>query len=183
MTRAVPSAAPESRAAHLLEQAEKRLKRLNALLVEAVAREQRADRDWQDAAARVSALDAEVDAAVSGQQDETARSRLEQLRRAQARAIAAERAYRDSAAATEKLRIEIQDTQAQLDAARKQYQQRAAGAASESAPAMQAAQREESRLPHPPMQDALPADNADAKETLDQTRIADLLTKRANKSS
>lgn len=175
-----PPTASEDRTAHLLELAEKRLKRLNALLAEAVAREQRADRDWQAAAARAGALDAELDAAVSGQQDETARARLEQLRRAQAKAIAAERAYRDYAAATEKLRIEIQDAQAQLDAARKEYQQRAGNAGNVPPPqsdtAMQAAQREESR-----QRQALADAESDIKDSLDQTRIADLLSRRAKK--
>ncbi|MGQ9903407.1 MAG: hypothetical protein ACUVRU_03515 [Anaerolineae bacterium] len=176
-----PPTASEDRTAHLLELAEKRLKRLNALLAEAVAREQRADRDWQAAAARAGALDAEVDAAVSGQQDETARARLEQLRRAQAKAIAAERTYRDYAAATEKLRIEIQDAQAQLDAARKQYQQRAGNVPPpQSDIAMQAAQREESRQRQAPAE--AESDIKDSlKDSLDQTRIADLLSRRAKK--
>uniref|UniRef100_UPI00404A00CC hypothetical protein n=1 Tax=Candidatus Roseilinea sp. TaxID=2838777 RepID=UPI00404A00CC len=175
-----PPTASEDRTAHLLELAEKRLKRLNALLAEAVAREQRADRDWQAAAARAGALDAEVDAAVSGQQDETARARLEQLRRAQAKAIAAERTYRDYAAATEKLRIEIQDAQAQLDAARREYQQRAGNAGNVPPPqsdtAMQAAQREESRQRQAPAEA-----ESDIEDSLDQTRIADLLSRRAKK--
>ena len=187
ITRAgLPPATPEDRAAHLLALAEERLKRLNALLAEAVAREQRADRDWQDAVARAGALDAEVGAAVSGQQDETARARLEQLRRAQAKAIAAERAYRGCAAATEKLRIEIQDTQAQLDAARKHYQQRAGNAGNIPAPqsdtALQAAQREERRQRQAPAEAGLDAgSDADAKDSLDQARIADLLSRRAKK--
>ena len=191
LTRAgLPPATPEDRVAHLLALAEERLKRLNALLAEAVAREQRADRDWQDALARAGALDAEVDAAVSGQQDETARARLEQLRRAQAKAIAAERAYHDCAAATEKLRIEIQDAQAQLDAARKHYQQRAGNAGNipppQSDTALQAAQREERRQRQAPAEAGLDVrpdagSDADAKDSLDQTRIADLLSRRAKK--
>ncbi len=182
ITRAgLPPATPEDRVAHLLEQAEQRLKRLNGLLAEAVAREQRADRDWQEAVARAGALAVEVDAAVIGRQDETARARLEQLRRAQAQALAAERAYRDYAAATEKLRIEIQDTQAQLEAARKQYQQRAGDAA--PAPVTQVAQREQSRQHHATTEAGLDAgpDRAEAKDALDQTRIADLLSRRAKK--
>lgn len=159
------------------------MKRLNALLAEAVAREQRAERDWQDAVAQAGALALKADMAMMGRQDDTARARLEQLRRAQARAMAAERAYRDCAAATEKLRIEIQDTQARLEAARRQYQQQTAGAAPASAPAMQAGQRQDSRLSRAPAQDTPPAGHADARDALDQARIADLLSKRPNKDS
>ncbi len=166
-------AKPEERVEDLLEQAEQRLKRLNALLAEAVAREQRAELDWRDAVARAGALAIEVDATVAGRQDETAR--------AQAKALAAERAYRDYAAATEKLRIQIQDTQAQLNAARKQSGQRVGDPA--PAPGTRAAQHRQSQQHHVTTQGGLDAhtDTTDAKDALDQTRIADLLTQRAKK--
>ena len=183
-------ATPEDRTARLLSQAEKRLKRLNDLLAEAIGREKRADQDWQEATARANGLDTEVDSAVRGGQDEAARARLEQLRRAQVKAIEAERMYRDYAAATEKLRIEIRDTQAQLDDARKRYQKLAEreGSASASEAAQQARrdqrkdnQHTQAQLDTREEEVAKREDNVAARDDLDQTRIADVLNRRTKK--
>lgn len=179
--------APEDRAAALLKNAQKRADRLNEQLAQAVAREKRAEQAWRDGLARATALEAEVDAAVRAGQDDTARVKLAQLNPAQVKAQQLSDSWRAYAATSEKLRIEIQDLQAQLGEARRRLEH--VGERESNAGGLEDLQRtrREQRKETAQVRDELETreeqtarreDDAAAHEELDQTRIADLLKKR-----
>jgi phage shock protein A len=177
----------EDRAAALLKTAQQRVDRLNGQLAQAVAREKRAEQDWRDGQARVTALGAEIDAAVRAGQDDAARAKLAQLNPAQIKAQQLSDSWRAYATTSEKLRIEIQDLQAQLAEARKRLER--AGERDSNAGGMEDLQqarregRKDAAQVHEEVtsreeQAARREDDATAREELDQTRIADLLKKR-----
>jgi phage shock protein A len=178
--------APEDQAAHLLKTAQQRANKLNEQLAQAVAREQRAEQDWREARARADALEAEVDTAVRNHQDEVARARLPVLNQAQTTLLQLNARWKAYAAASEKLRIEIQDLQAQLTEAQRRLQQanehrgNASGLQAPQQP--QRDQRKETaqgqnELEARERQAAHIADDASPRNELDETRIADLLKK------
>ncbi len=178
--------APEDRAARLLKTAEQRVAKLNEQLAQAVAREKRAEQDWRDARARADALEAEVNAAVRDRQDEVARAKLAQLNQAQTKLLQLNDSWKSYAATSEKLRIEMQDLQAQLGEARRRLQQ--VGDREGNAGGMEDLQqtRREQRKESEQVREELKAreeqtarreDNVAAREELDRTRIADLLKK------
>ncbi len=179
--------APEDRTARLLKTADQRVAKLNEQLAQSVAREKRAEQDWRDARARADALEAEVNAAVSGRQDEVARVKLAQLNQTQTKLLQLNDRWKSYAATTEKLRIEIQDLQAQLGEARRRLQQ--VDEREDNASGMQGLQqaRREQRKESEQVKEELKTreeqtarheDNVKAREELDQTRISDLLRKR-----
>jgi phage shock protein A len=179
--------APEDRAARLLKTAEQRTAKLNEQLALAVAREKRAEQDWRDARARADALEAEVNAAVRNGQDELARAKLTQLNQAQTKLLQLNDSWKSYAASSEKLRIEIQDLQAQLAEAHRRLQQVDKREANASGMENLQQARREQRKETAQAQDELKAreeqtarheDNVAAREDLDQARLADLLKKR-----
>jgi phage shock protein A len=178
---------PEDRAASLLKTAQQRTSRLDDQLAQAVAREKRAEQAWRDGLARVNALEVEVDAAVRAGQDEVARAKLAQLNQAQIKAQQFSDSWHTYAAASEKLRIEIQDLHAQLDEARRRLQQvgerEGSAGGQEDLQHVQREQRKDAaqvgdELKAREEQVARREDDVAAREELDQSRIADLLKKR-----
>ncbi len=178
-----------SRPATLLKTAQARLDALNEQLAQAVAREKRAEQAWQDAVAQASVLDDEVTAAVRAGQDDMARFKLAQLKQAKDAAQKFSITWQGFAVTSEKLRIEIQDMQAQLAEARRRMTQ--IGERENNAIAMEGLQRirREQRAETTQMraraalqtrdeQAAQREDNIAAREELDQARIVDLLKKR-----
>jgi len=178
-----------SRPATLLKTAQARLDALNEQLAQAVAREKRAEQAWQDAVAQASVLDDEVNAAVRAGQDDMARFKLAQLKQAKDAAQKFSITWQGFAVTSEKLRIEIQDMQAQLAEARRRMTQ--IGERENNAIAMEGLHRirREQRaettqvraraaLQTRDEQAAQREDNIAAREELDQARIVDLLKKR-----
>ncbi len=168
---------PAAASARLLKAAQQRVNRLNSQLSQAEAREQTAEQAWRDARAQADALELEVNAAVNAGQDDVARAKLALFNQAQNRTQQLSDRWHNYATAAEKLRLEIRELQAQLDAARK----RMAAAGTQAAPAAQPAATGQPAVESETRQVRLeqPPDNAAAAGgNLDQTRIADLLKKR-----
>lgn len=160
---------PEERTAALLSTAQKRLDALSDKLVQATAREKRAEQEWREALALSASLSGDIDAAVKTGQTEAARGKLEQTRLAQLRTQQLEGVYHNAASFTEKLRIEIAATRAQLEQARKRFGQAA------PPPAAPVAQVESAR----PDQAASTAPAA--TDAPDSARIADILQQKKRK--
>jgi phage shock protein A len=180
--------APEDQAAQLLKTAQQRANKLNEQLAQAVAREQRAEQDWREARARADALEAEVDMAVRNHQDDVARARLPVLNQAQTTLLQLNGRWKALAAASEKLRIEIQDLQAQLTEAQRrlqhanEHQGSASGLQTPQQPQRdqrKATAQGQNELEAREKQAAHIADDASPRNELDETRIADLLKKHA----
>ncbi|MCS7060718.1 MAG: hypothetical protein RMN25_06080 [Anaerolineae bacterium] len=181
---ATPARRPHSaeQTIKLLEQAERHLKGLNGRLAEAIAHEQRAGQAWQAAVDRMNAVEAQATAPPNENTLDEGLSRPERLRRAQAEALAAERAYRSAATAVERLRIEIESVQAQLEAAR------TAATRHDQPPEHEAihARSTESTVQSAQI-DAQRADigtqrmETDDRDVPDRTRIADLLGRQGEK--
>ena len=176
-----------SHSATLLKTAQQRVNKLNEQLAQAVAREKRAEQAWREASVQASTLEDEVNAAVRAGQDEVARAKLAQLNQAQIKVQQLNDNWRGYASSSEKLRIEIQDLQAQLGEARRRLNQ--VGERENNAAGMEdlqrtrREQRAETAQAHEELksreeQAAQREDHIAAREELDQTRIADLLKKR-----
>ncbi|MCL4506136.1 MAG: hypothetical protein M1434_14305 [Chloroflexi bacterium] len=182
-TRQQP-ADPRAESIRLLKAAQQRADRLGKQLSQAEARERNAEQAWRDARSQSDTLELEVNAATRAGQDDVARAKLAQLNQAQNHVQQLSDRWHDYATASEKLRIEIQDLQAQLNAVR----QRLAGAggpASTPAQGMAPAQRQSTTASQPATEAiareerlATPQDKPAAPKDLDTTRIADLLKKR-----
>ena len=175
---------PAAASATLLKAAQQRVERLNKQLNRSEAREKGAELAWRVARSQADALEQEVNAATRSGQDDVARAKLAQLNQAQNHVQQLSDRWRDHATASEKLRIEIQDLQAQLNTVR----QRLAAAGSPTNPPAQMAaptQQPAASAGQPSTEPATreqrlatPQDNMAAPKDLDTTRIADLLKKR-----
>ena len=180
-----PPAAPADQSAALLKTAQQRVDRLNQTLAQAEAREKRAEQDWRDARAQADALEAEANAAVrAGQAAGVARVKLAQFNQAQNKVLQLSDGWKICATTSEKLRIELQDLQAQLTAIRRRLGQADSAAHPTTEQARQrlaqtdrpaeVTSKPATTLSTPKSAEAPPADKG-----LDQARIADLLKKRA----
>jgi hypothetical protein len=164
--------------ASLLASAQKRLDRLGSHLARAVEREQAADSAWRQALSVSAALEAETQAAAQGAADPAAALvNQERLRRAQASTRQLESACQDAARFSEKLRIEIADTQATLDQIRRRAGQPAPAPATAPQPPAAQAQPAGQAEQRPADLAAQPAHTPPA-DVPDQSRIADILSKR-----
>ena len=175
---------PAAASAALLKAAQQRVERLNKQLNLSEAREKGAELAWRVARSQADALEHEVNAATRAGQDDAARAKLAQLNQAQNHVQQLSDRWHQHATASEKLRIEIQDLQAQLNTVR----QRLAAAGSPSNPPAQMvtpAQQPAASAGQPSTEPATreqrlatPQDNPATSQELDTTRIADLLKKR-----
>lgn len=172
----------------LLSSAQRRVERLNKQLAQADEREKAAEQEWRDARALAEALETEVDAAVRGGQDAEARVKLAQLNQAQIYVQQLDSRWRRAATATEKLRIEINDLQAQLEVIRRRLGLGAStstvastGSATETSSATAVgtvasiSSATETGSPAETGEGSAPAAGS---APLDETRISDLLRKR-----
>lgn len=178
--------APGPSTASLISSAQKRLDALNGHLAKAIEREQRADQEWQQALSESTALDLEAQVAAQTAADEAAKlaalAKQKQARQVHDKARQLEETYHEAASFTEKLRIQIGDTQAQLDRARKLAGQpvptSAAPTAAAQAPVQQPAGQDQAKAKETSQPAAPPTSTSSTEEPLDQTRIADILNKR-----
>ena len=174
--------APGPSTASLISSAQKRLDALNGHLAKAIEREKRAEHEWQQVLSESTTLDLEAQVAAQTAADETAKlaalAKQNQARQLHDKARQLEDAYHEAASFTEKLRIQIGDTQAQLDRARKLAGQPVpplAPAAAAQAPVQQPASQDQAKAKETSQPAAPPAST---DEPLDETRIADILSKR-----
>ncbi|MFN8598236.1 MAG: PspA/IM30 family protein [Anaerolineae bacterium] len=99
----------------LLDTAQTRLRVLRSELAQAVAREKRIEIDWRAAWEQANALDAAIDSALRAGQDDVARSKIEEVSRAQVKADELSERYQAAVRVTTRLREEVNALQAQID--------------------------------------------------------------------
>jgi phage shock protein A len=99
----------------LIDAAQTRLTVLRDELVQAVAREKRAEIEWRAAWDQANALDGNVDEALRAGQDDLAKVHIEQASRAQVKADELSEHYQACVRVTTRLREEVNALQTQLD--------------------------------------------------------------------
>lgn len=166
------ASASTAQSAALLKTAEERATKVKEQLVLAESREQNAAQAWRDERAQADAIELELNAAVRAGHDEVARTKLTQINQLQNNIRQLSERWRHYATSSEKLRIELQDLDAQLTAIHRRVEP--APPAARVKPAEQQLSQPAEHTQSAPM--AQPSDaKTDAGKTLDQTRIADLL--------
>lgn len=119
--RIQPVAGPDTE--KLLKQADKRLVKLRDELATALAREKRAEAAWQAAGERSRSLSNEVDALLRADKTDAARDKLAQVKQADIDVMALEKSLRQYAELSTRLKQEMDELEAQLNAVRRRLNQ------------------------------------------------------------
>ena len=187
--RIQPVAGPDTE--KLLKQADKRLVKLRDELATALAREKRAEVAWQAAGEKSRSLSSEVDALLRADKTDAARDKLAQVKQVDVDVAALEKSLRQYGELSTRLKQEMDELEAQLNAVRRRINQvdEREGHAQQSEQQQQAqkanvnaAQKATTEIEQREEQVAKREDQIAAKgEVTDNERMADILKRLKDK--